>query len=449
VAPEDCTGCSVCVSICPAEEKDENKQKTGRKAIEMKFQAPLRQQEKENFEFFQKLPETDPSLYNIASIKGSQFITPLFEFSGACAGCGETPYVKLLTQLFGDRALIGNATGCSSIYGGNLPTTPFTKTPEGRGPAWSNSLFEDCAEFAMGMRLTVDKLKEFALEMLQRQAPEVFEEIRDADQSNPVAITEQRKRIAALKKKLAASSDPEAKRLHDLADYLVNKSVWGVGGDGSAYDIGYGGLDHVMASGKNVNLLVLDTEVYSNTGGQMSKSTPRGATAQFAAAGKPLPKKDLAMMIMSYGNCYVARVAMGANQNQVVKAFLEAEAFDGPSIIIAYSHCIAHGIDMAKGFSEQVKAVKSGHWPLIRFNPALIEEGKNPLSMDSKPPSIPYADYTMGENRWRSLKAIDPERAERLAELAQKDVSLRFHVYEQLSKISFNPEDGNGSDDDK
>jgi pyruvate-ferredoxin/flavodoxin oxidoreductase len=438
VAPEDCTGCNVCVNVCPAWEN--KKEKTGRKAINMVTQAPLRKAEAENFKFFLTLPETDPALYNIGTVKGSQFVKPLFEFSGACAGCGETPYVKLLSQLFGDRALIGNATGCSSIYGGNLPTTPYATRPDGRGPAWSNSLFEDCAEFAFGMRLTADKLNEHALELLQKVAGDMYDEIANADQSDPVAVEEQRARISALKGKLAASNDPDAKRLVTIADYLVKKSVWGVGGDGWAYDIGYGGLDHVLASGKNVNLLVLDTEVYSNTGGQMSKSTPRGATAKFAAAGKPLPKKDLAMLAMTYGNVYVARIAMGASQNQTVKAFMEAEAYDGPSIIIAYSHCIAHGIDMAHGFEEQDKAVKCGHWPLIRFNPALIDEGKNPIIMDSKPPTIPYAEYAMGENRWRSLKSLDPERTEMLAKLAQKDTSLRFHIYAQLAKISFDPD---------
>jgi pyruvate-ferredoxin/flavodoxin oxidoreductase len=441
VAPEDCTGCGACVQICPADEKDAQKQKTGRKAINMTFQAPLRKVEAESFKFFLGLPQTDPSLYDIGTVKGSQFVKPLFEFSGACAGCGETPYVKLLTQLFGDRALIGNATGCSSIYGGNLPTTPYTTRQDGRGPAWSNSLFEDCAEFALGMRLTADKLQEYAQELLKRVCPEEYDEIKNADQSNPMALEKQRERIKKLRNKLASrGNDVEAKRLNEVADYLVNKSVWGVGGDGWAYDIGYGGLDHVLASGKNINLLVLDTEVYSNTGGQMSKSTPRGATAQFAAAGKPLPKKDLAMMAMAYANVYVAKVAMGGSQNQTVKAFVEAEAYPGPSIIIAYSHCIAHGIDMEHGFEEQNKAVKSGHWPLLRFNPALIEQGKNPLTIDSKPPSIPYSEYAMGENRWRSLKAIDPERAARLAELAQMDVTLRFQVYEQLAKLTV----GNG-----
>jgi len=438
VAPEDCTGCTICVHVCPAYENQ--KEKSGRKAINMEKQLPLRKTEAENFKFFLDLPETDPSLYNIGTVKGSQFVKPLFEFSGACSGCGETPYVKLLTQLFGDRALIGNATGCSSIYGGNLPTTPYAKRPDGRGPAWSNSLFEDCAEFAFGMRLTVDKLNVYALELLKKVAPDMYDEIANADQSNPTAIEEQRARVEKLKSKLAGKKDAEAKHLLDIADYLVKKSVWGVGGDGWAYDIGYGGLDHVLASGKNVNLLVLDTEVYSNTGGQMSKSTPRGATAKFAAAGKPLPKKDLAMMAMSYGNVYVARVAVGASQNQTVKAFMEAEAYDGPSIIIAYSHCIAHGIDMARGLDEQDRAVKSGHWPLVRFNPALIAEGKNPLALDSKPPSISYADYAMKENRWRTLKGVDPERTEMLGQLAQQDVSLRYHVYEQLAKLSFAPD---------
>ena len=437
VAPEDCTGCSACVNVCPAFEKDADKQKTGRKAINMQPQAPLRRTEAQNFNFFLSLPQTDPSLYEIGTVKGSQFVQPLFEFSGACAGCGETPYVKLLTQLFGERALIGNATGCSSIYGGNLPTTPYSVRADGRGPAWSNSLFEDCGEFAMGMRLTVDKLQEYALELLQRVCPEDYDEIKNADQISPVSLDKQRKRVKSLKEKLSQRPDPEAKRLIDVADYLVNKSVWGVGGDGWAYDIGYGGLDHVLASGKNVNLLVLDTEVYSNTGGQMSKSTPRGATAQFAASGKSLPKKDLAMMAMSYGNVYVARVAIGASQNQTVKAFMEAEAYPGPSLIVAYCHCIAHGIDMAHGFEEHDKAVKSGHWPLVRFNPTLIAEGKSPLALDSKPPSIPYAEYAMGENRWRALKGIDPKRAEELGRLAQMDATMRFHVYEQLAKLSF------------
>jgi pyruvate-ferredoxin/flavodoxin oxidoreductase len=390
-------------------------------------------------------------LYNINSVKGSQFIKPLFEFSGACAGCGETPYVKLLSQLFGDRAIIGNATGCSSIYGGNLPTTPFTVRADGRGPAWSNSLFEDAAEFAFGMRLTADKLQDFARILLKKLFPDDYDDIIGADQKTQIGIEELRKKVAVLKDRAAKLNTQEAKRFIDIADYLVNKSVWALGGDGWAYDIGYGGLDHVLASGKNVNILVLDTEVYSNTGGQMSKATPRGATAQFAAAGKPTPKKDLAMLAMSYGNAYVAKVAMGASPNQTVKAFIEAEAYDGPSIIIAYSHCIAHGINMALGFDEQDKAVKSGHWPLIRFNPGLIAQGKKPLKIDSKPPSIPYEEYAFGENRWRSLRAIDPERAKMLAVLAQQDATMRFRLYEQMAEMTFSglSDDENDGDEAK
>ncbi len=440
VAPEDCTGCAMCVDACPAWEKDANKEKTGRKAINMTDQAPLRQTEVENFKFFLDLPETDPTRFKLGTVKGSQFVKPLFEFSGACSGCGETPYIKLVTQLFGDRALIGNATGCSSIYGGNLPTTPYTTRADGLGPAWSNSLFEDCAEFSLGMRLTVDKLQTYAYEMLEKTFSDKHADIVAVDQSNQDGIELVRSKVADLKKELTANNDKPSKRLLDVADYLVNKSVWAIGGDGWAYDIGYGGLDHVIASGKNINLLVLDTEVYSNTGGQMSKSTPRGATAQFAAAGKSLPKKDLAMMAMAYGNVYVARIAMGSSHNQTVKAFMEAEAYPGPSLIIAYSHCIAHGIDMSKGLQQQDKAVKSGHWPLIRYNPALMEQDKNPLVLDSKPPSIPFSEYAMSENRWRSLKGIDPTRAERLGKLAQLDATRRTHFYEQLAKLNFDHE---------
>jgi pyruvate-ferredoxin/flavodoxin oxidoreductase len=442
VAPEDCTGCELCVEVCPAYEKIDG-QKTEKKAINMSLQAPLRKQEAENWDFFLSLPETDPSTYKIQTVKGSQFVRPLFEFSGACAGCGETPYVKLLSQLFGDRALMGNATGCSSIYGGNLPTTPFTKRADGRGPAWSNSLFEDAAEFAFGMRLNADKMSEFAAELLKRVAPEMYDEIAGADQSNPVALEKQRERIAALKKKLETMNSEEAKALHSVADYLVKKSVWAVGGDGWAYDIGYGGLDHVMASGRDINVLVLDTEVYSNTGGQMSKATPRGATAQFAAAGRPSPKKDLGMMIMSYGNVYVSQVAMGANHNQTVRAFMEAESYPGPSIIIAYSVCIAHGFNMANGLEEQKKAVKSGHWVLYRYNPALIDQGKNPLQLDSKEPSIPYEEYAYSENRWRTLKASNPERAAALLKLAQRDAERRWNLYSQMAAMDFSTV-GNG-----
>jgi pyruvate-ferredoxin/flavodoxin oxidoreductase len=437
VSPEDCTSCELCVIVCPAYVKDADGKKTDRKAINMALQFPIRQQEKENWEFFLSLPETDPKLYKINTVKGSQFVRPLFEFSGACAGCGETPYVKLLSQLFGERALIGNATGCSSIYGGNLPTTPYARRADGRGPAWSNSLFEDNAEFAFGMRLTADKMNEYAKELLKKIMPDMYEEIANADQSDPIALDSLRDKVAALKKKLEGNSSEEAQALYSVADYLVKKSVWALGGDGWAYDIGYGGLDHVMACGRDVNILVLDTEVYSNTGGQMSKSTPRGATAQFAAAGKPLGKKDMGMMLMVYGNVYVAQVAMGASHNQTVKAFVEAEAYPGPSLIIAYSPCIAHGINMSKALEEQKKAVKSGHWILYRYNPLLEAEGKNPLQLDSKEPSIPYEEYAYGENRWRTLKTSKPERAAMLLKLAQEDATRRWNIYKQLAAMDF------------
>ncbi len=443
IAPEDCTGCELCVQVCPAYEKIDGK-KTDKKAINMSLQAPLRKQEAENWDFFLKLPETDPSTYKIKTVKGSQFVRPLFEFSGACSGCGETPYVKLLSQLFGDRALIGNATGCSSIYGGNLPTTPYTKRDDGRGPTWSNSLFEDNAEFAFGMRLNADKMSEFARELLQKVVPDMYDEIANADQSDPVAIDKQRERIGALRKKLQGMDTEDAMILDSIADYLVKKSVWAVGGDGWAYDIGYGGLDHVMASGRDINILVLDTEVYSNTGGQMSKATPRGATAQFAAAGRPSAKKDLGMMLMAYGNVYIAQVAMGASHNQTVRAFMEAESYPGPSIIIAYANCIAHGINMINGLSEMDKAVKSGHWMLYRYNPALMDQGKNPLQLDSKEPSIPYEEYAYGENRWRTLKVSDPERAAMLMKLAQQDANRRWNIYRQMAEMDYSM-DGNGS----
>jgi pyruvate-ferredoxin/flavodoxin oxidoreductase len=437
VAPEDCTGCQLCVEVCPAHEKDADGNKTGRRAVNMEFQPPLRERERENWEYFLTIPETDPERYKVTTVKGSQFVRPLFEFSGACAGCGETPYVKLVSQLFGDRALMGNATGCSSIYGGNLPTTPFAQRDDGRGPAWSNSLFEDNAEFAFGMRLTVDKMTEFALELLRKVVPEAYDDIANADQSTPMGIELQRERVENLKKKLEGMDTDSAQSLQTVADYLVKKSVWAIGGDGWAYDIGYGGLDHVMASGRDVNVLVLDTEVYSNTGGQMSKATPRGATAQFAAAGRPSMKKDLGMMMMAYGDVYVAQVAMGASLNQTIKAFVEAESYNGPSIIIAYSHCIAHGFNMIKGLDEQQKAVDSGHWILYRYNPALAHEGKNPLQLDSKEPKIPYEEYAYSENRWRSLKAINPDRAAALMKLAQQDAKRRWNIYKQMSEMDY------------
>ncbi len=437
VAPEDCTGCELCVQACPVFGKDETGNKTDHRAINMSPQMPLRAQEAKNWDFFLSIPETDPALFNIETVKGSQLVRPLFEFSGACGGCGETPYIKLASQLFGDRAIIGNATGCSSIYGGNLPTTPYCQRADGRGPAWSNSLFEDNAEFAYGMRLAVDKMNENALELLEKLLPQDFEAIKNARQLTPIEIEQQRARVVAIKEKLGKMRTPEAEKLITLADYLVKKSVWGFGGDGWAYDIGFGGLDHVLASGKNVNILVLDTEVYSNTGGQMSKSSPMGAVAKFAAAGKPIPKKDLGMIMMSYGSVYVAQVALGASHNQAVKAFVEAEKYNGPSIIIAYSHCIAHGIDMAHGLDEQKKAVDSGHWILYRYNPEFIRQGKNPLQLDSKAPTITYKDYALGEVRFRTLVSSMPERAEQLLKTAQEDAYKRYNIYKQLASLDY------------
>lgn len=434
VAPEDCTGCGICVEVCPAK----NKSETRFKAINMRPQPPLREAERVNYEFFLGIPEVDRRTVKLDSVKGSQLLQPLFEYSGACSGCGETPYVKLATQLFGDRMLVANATGCSSIYGGNLPTTPWAVNNDGRGPAWSNSLFEDNAEFGMGMRLSIDKHAEMARELVSVLQPVIGANlatgILNANQSDEAGIYEQRERVEELKKKLKMISSPEAIQLLSLADSLVKKSVWIMGGDGWAYDIGYGGLDHVLASGRNVNILVLDTEVYSNTGGQMSKSTPRGAVAKFAAGGKPRAKKDLGLLAMTYGNVYVATVAMGANDMQTIKAFLEAEAYDGPSLIIAYSHCIAHGINMEKGLNNQKAAVESGHWPLYRYNPALAAEGKNPLKLDSKPPKIKFSDYAYLETRYKMLTKSDPEAAKRLMEEAQNDVNKRWSVLEELAR---------------
>jgi pyruvate-ferredoxin/flavodoxin oxidoreductase len=441
VAPEDCTGCGICVEVCPAK----NRREPRFKAINMEAQPPIRAQERENWEFFLEIPEVDRTAVNLNQVKTNQLLQPLFEFSGACAGCGETPYVKLLTQLFGDRTIIANATGCSSIYGGNLPTTPYTVNKDGRGPAWNNSLFEDNAEFGFGMRLTIDKQIEFAAELLIRHADLVGADLVDAiltaDQSDEAGIAAQRERVTELRNKLAhANGAASLHHLNSLADVLVKRSVWIVGGDGWAYDIGYGGLDHVLASGRDINVLVLDTEVYSNTGGQMSKATPRGAVAKFAAAGKPLPKKDLAMIAMSYGNIYVARVAMGASDNQTVKAFLEAESYPGPSLIIAYSHCIAHGINMARGNNQQKLAVQSGYWPLIRYDPRLAEAGKNPLQLDSRAPKIPLKDYVYNETRYTMLTKSKPQAAARLLELAQEDVTSRWHLYEQLASLDYSNE---------
>jgi len=448
VAPEDCTGCGMCVWNCPAAKKDAEGNKTDRKAINMVRQFDIREQEKKNYEFFLDIPETDPALFKRDTVKGSQLIRPLFEYSGACAGCGETPYVKLMSQLFGDRAIIANATGCSSIYGGNLPTTPYAQRADGRGPTWSNSLFEDAAEFGFGFRLTLDKFSEYAKELLRALVEAgtvdgaLADRILSQEQSTQEGIEQQRTNVDELKKALAkkANGDGRVDQLISLADYLVRKDVWSLGGDGWAYDIGYGGLDHVLASGRNINLLVLDTEVYSNTGGQMSKSTPRAATAKFAASGKPMAKKDLGLMAMTYGNVYVAKVAIGANPNQVVRAFTEAAAYNGPSIIIAYSHCINHGINMTAGLGEQKKAVESGHWPLYRYNPDLIKEGKNPLQLDSKEPTMSFEDYAYGENRYLVLKKMNPEHAAELMKLAEQDVKRQQLFYRGLSEISYDGE---------
>ncbi len=440
VAVEDCTGCGICVDICPAK----NKKETRLKAINMAAQIPLREQEKENWDFFLTLPDLDRTKIKTTAIKDSQFLQPLFEFSGACSGCGETPYVKLVSQLFGDRSVVANATGCSSIYGGNLPTTPWAVNKDGRGPAWSNSLFEDNAEFGMGFRLSIDKHNAQAKNLIKKLSSDIGDELvnglLNADQKDEAGIYEQRQKVETLKNKLndlkkTASNGKAAdiEHLLSVADYLVKKSVWIMGGDGWAYDIGYGGLDHVLASGKNVNILVLDTEVYSNTGGQMSKSTPRGAVAKFAAGGKPLAKKDLGLMAISYGNVYVAKVAMGASDVQTVRAFVEAEAYDGPSLIIAYSHCIAHGIDMGTGMQNQKAAVDSGYWQLYRYNPDLAKEGKNPLKLESKGMKIPLKDYAYMETRYKMLTKSHPEDAAKLMELAQKDVEDKWKVYEQLA----------------
>ena len=445
VAPEDCTGCGLCVNICPAFQKKDG-QKTDKKAINLDHMLPLLEKERKNWEFFLDIPDTDPALIKRNTTKGSQLLRPLFEFSGACAGCGETPYVKLLSQLFGDRAVIGNATGCSSIYGGNLPTTPYTTRPDGRGPSWSNSLFEDAAEFAMGMRLTADKLTEYCNEMLTDmigRKPDgidagLLEKIRNNPQATQEQIEEQRGWVGDLKKQLEKSSDPQAASLLASADYLIRRSVWGLGGDGWAYDIGYGGLDHVLASGKNVNILVLDTEVYSNTGGQMSKSTPTGAIAKFAAGGKPLPKKDLGMMAMNYGYVYVARVSMGYNRLQTIRAFLEAEAYDGPSLIIAYSHCIpGQGISSSIGLDQQKLAVSSGMWPIFRFNPDNLEKGENPLTLDSREPSTDIADYMYNEIRFKSLKLAKPEVAEQMLGNLRVHVKRQYETYKAMAERKY------------
>lgn len=440
VAPEDCTGCGICVDVCPAK----NKSQPSLKAINMEPQLPIREQERENWDFFLNLPTPDRRQLKPNQIRQQQLQEALFEFSGACAGCGETPYIKLVTQLFGDRTIVANATGSSSIYGGNLPTTPWTQNAQGRGPAWSNSLFEDNAEFGLGFRLSMDKHAEFATELLQKLRNKVsdnlVESILNAEQKSEADIWEQRERVELLKYKLQQMlmvQDNEqtikAKQLLTLADYLVKKSVWIIGGDGWAYDIGFGGLDHVLASGRNVNILVLDTEVYSNTGGQSSKATPRAAVAKFAASGKPAPKKDLGLIAMTYGNVYVASVAMGARDEHTLKAFLEAEAYNGPSLIIAYSHCIAHGIDMTTAMSHQKALVESGRWLLYRYNPELQQAGKNPLQLDMRSPKTPVEQSMYQENRFKMLTKSKPATAKQMLQAAQADVNTRWQMYEYLA----------------
>jgi pyruvate-ferredoxin/flavodoxin oxidoreductase len=442
VAAEDCTGCSLCVEVCPARNKTEAKLK----AINMRPQAPLRAAERENWNFFLGLPEMDRRTLKLTTLRSQQVMQPLFEFSGACAGCGETPYLKMLTQLFGDRAVIANATGCSSIYGGNLPTTPYARNLSGRGPAWCNSLFEDNAEFGLGFRVSLDQQREFAEALVRKLSSQLGDEfamqLLFADQSDEAGIHEQRERVAALKEKLVKLDSPEARRLLSLAGQLVKKSVWIVGGDGWAYDIGYGGLDHVLASGRKVNVLVLDTEVYSNTGGQMSKSTPRGAVAKFAAGGKAAGKKDLGLIAMSYGNIYVASVALGARDEQTLKAFVEAESYPGPSLIIAYSHCIAHGIpiDLGVGARQQKLAVESGQWLLYRYDPRRAERGENPLQLDSGAPKSKVKDFMMTENRFKMLTKSKPDDAKKFFVQSQTDADRRLTFYQFLAAREAQPE---------
>jgi pyruvate-ferredoxin/flavodoxin oxidoreductase len=430
---EDCTGCGLCVEACPVVAPGD----PVRKAINLAQREPLVAAERDNIAFFETLPVNDRSRVDFGTVRGTQYLEPLFEFSSACAGCGETPYIKLLSQLFGDRLMVANATGCSSIYGGNLPTTPWTTDANGRGPAWSNSLFEDAAEFGLGFRLAADGHGELArrrlTELRDVVGAELVDGILEAPQLRESELRAQRERVAELMRRLDGLDGPAVTDLVSVVDHLVRRSVWIVGGDGWAYDIGSGGLDHVLATGRNVNVLVLDTEVYSNTGGQMSKSTPLGAVAKFATAGKTVPKKDIALQAIAYGNVYVARVAMGSDPQQTVEAFREAEAYDGPSLIIAYSHCIAHGIKMQDGLDQQYRAVASGYWPLIRYDPMARAAGDNPFQLDSSRPRIKLADYTDRELRFRSLTNSNPPEAERLHGLAEESVAQRWAVYEEMS----------------
>ena len=436
VAPEDCTGCTLCVEVCPIRDKSN----VSRKAINMAEQAPLREAEAVNWDFFLNLPDYDRKIAKRGTIPGSMLLQPLFEFSGACVGCGETPYIRLATQLFGDRMMVANATGCSSIYGGNLPTTPYTTNTEGRGPAWNNSLFEDNAEFGLGMRLATDQLASAARTQLKALALEVGDSLVDAllnaDQSSEAGIHEQRERVAQLLAKLGHLATPQAEQLAAVAEYLIRRSVWIIGGDGWAYDIGFGGLDHVLSSGGNVNILVLDTEVYSNTGGQNSKATPRGAVAKFAAGGQPNRKKDLARIAMDYENVFVAKVAYGAKDTHTLKAFLDAESYPGVSIIIAYSPCIAHGVDLSHNHRQQDLAVKSGHWPLLRYDPRLRDQGKHPMSVDSAAPSIPFREFARHEARFTVLERQNPKAAEQFMAQAESDAKLRHQEYLELAEMA-------------
>jgi len=434
ISPEDCTGCGLCVEACPAK----NKQEPGKKAINMVSVEKTQEQEKKNWKFFESIPLVDREKLQLNRIRDLQFTLPLFEYSGACAGCGETPYLKLISQLFGDRMIVANATGCSSIYGGNLPATPYTCNQDGHGPAWSNSLFEDNAEFGYGFRLAIDQQKKMAINLLEQLKDEIGKELVDelinSPQANDEEIQQQRERVEQLHKKIQSISREEARQLESLSESLIQKSVWIIGGDGWAYDIGYGGLDHVIAQKQNVNILVLDTEVYSNTGGQMSKATPLGAVAKFAAGGKDMAKKDLALMAVNYGSAYVARIALGADMNHTIKVFREAEAYNGPSMIVAYSHCAGHGYDLRNGLKQQKAAVASGYWPLMRYNPELKKEGKNPFLLDSKAPSIQLEEYIYAENRYRILTYSKPEIAKEYYKRAQAEVMNRWKIYEKWAK---------------
>jgi pyruvate-ferredoxin/flavodoxin oxidoreductase len=435
VAPDDCTGCGVCVDVCPAKSKEVVRHK----AINMQPIGEHLERERANFDYFLDIPQLDRTRAKIDVVKGSQLLEPLFEFSGACAGCGETPYLKLMSQLFGDRTIVANATGCSSIYGGNLPTTPWTTNKNGCGPAWCNSLFEDNGEFGLGIRLAIDQAHEYAKYLITKLClvlgGGLAKSLLEANQSDEAGIIEQRERVGRLKQRLSEINSPQARELASVADALVRRSVWIVGGDGWAYDIGFGGLDHVLSANRDVNILVLDTGVYSNTGGQASKATPRAASAKFAANGKGVRKKDLGMLAVSYGNVYVAQVAMGANPNQTLQAFLDAESYRGPSLILAYSQCIAHGINMTQGMTHQKTVVQTGLWPLYRYDPRLAHAGEHPFHLDSRKPTIPFAELAQKEARFAMLARSDPQNAERLTALAQKDIDDQWHYYEQMARV--------------